>query len=132
MSKREALIDIISMAQHARPKAMGQIEFLRPQLITLSSVVVITPARNAACSIVSISTRENNSAGPLAMGPLPAGKITGELIGSFLHDDRHAPLPEAELIADSCFQQPVKSSPPAPAQIPLPFGGVAFTLRDLP
>src|SRR5580700_12283791 len=70
MSKREALIDIISIAQHARPNAIGQIEFLRPQLITLSSVVVITPARSAACSTVSLSTRENNSTGPLAIGGL--------------------------------------------------------------
>ena len=33
MSKREPIIDIISMAQHARPKLMGQMAFLRPQLI---------------------------------------------------------------------------------------------------
>src|ERR1019366_8210150 len=70
ISKREALIDIISMAQQARPNAIGQIEFLRPQLITLSSVVVITPARNAACSTVSLSTRKNSSTGPLAIGAL--------------------------------------------------------------
>src|ERR1700733_1460234 len=70
MSKREALIDIISIAQQARPNAMGQMEFLRPQLITLSRVVVITPARKAACSTVSLSTRENSSTGPLAMGTL--------------------------------------------------------------
>ena len=70
ISKREALIDIISMAQQARPNAIGQMEFLRPQLITLSRVVVITPARNAACSTVSLSTRENSSTGPLAIGAL--------------------------------------------------------------
>src|ERR1700733_604009 len=72
ISKRDALIDIISIAQHARPNAIGQMEFLRPQLITLSSVVVITPARNAACSTVSLSTRENSSTGPLAIGGLMA------------------------------------------------------------
>src|SRR5580693_10496180 len=70
ISKREALIDIISMAQQANPNAIGQMEFLRPQLITLSSVVVITPARNAACSTVSLSTREKISGGPLAIGAL--------------------------------------------------------------
>src|ERR1700735_3340744 len=70
ISKREALIDIISIAQQASPNAIGQIEFLRPQLITLSRVVVITPARNAACSTVSLSTRENSSTGPLAIGAL--------------------------------------------------------------
>src|ERR1700683_4959586 len=68
ISKRDALIDIISIAQQARPNAIGQMEFLRPQLITLSSVVVITPARNAACSTVSLSTREKSSTGPLAIG----------------------------------------------------------------
>jgi hypothetical protein len=72
ISNREALIDIISMAQQASPKAMGQIEFFRPQLMTLSSVVVITPACNAACSTVSLSTLENNSGGPLAMGAVMA------------------------------------------------------------
>ena len=34
MSKREAIIDIISMAQQARPKLIGQMEFLRAQLIS--------------------------------------------------------------------------------------------------
>src|SRR3984885_16229251 len=72
ISKRDALIDIISMAQQASPNAIGQMEFLRPQLITLSSVVVMTPARNAACSTVSLSTRENSSTGPLAIGAFMA------------------------------------------------------------
>ena len=44
MSKREALIDIISMAQQARPKLMGQMEFLRAQLTALSSVVSTMPS----------------------------------------------------------------------------------------
>src|ERR1700688_1978697 len=70
ISKRDALIDIISIAQQASPNDSGQIEFLRPQLMTLSSVVVITPALNAACSTVSLSTRENSSTGPLAIGGL--------------------------------------------------------------
>ena len=35
ISNREALIDIISMAQQARPKVIGQMEFLRAQLIGL-------------------------------------------------------------------------------------------------
>src|SRR5580704_14622825 len=44
ISKREAPIDIISMAQHARPNVMGQIELLRIQLIAESSVVRTTPS----------------------------------------------------------------------------------------
>src|SRR6266404_8232249 len=43
ISKREAPIDIISIAQQARPKAMGQMEFLRIQLTVESSVVMTMP-----------------------------------------------------------------------------------------
>src|ERR1700733_6461003 len=92
ISNRDALIDIISIAQHARPNAIGQIEFLRPQLITLSSVVVITPARNAACSTVSLSTREKSSTGPLAMGALiPSLCHADAAIGMFAIMALHAP-----------------------------------------
>ena len=48
MSKREALIDIISMAQHARPNDMGQMEFLRAQFTALSSEVRRMPSEAAA------------------------------------------------------------------------------------
>src|SRR5271165_1484684 len=44
MSKREAPIDIISIAQQARPNVMGQIEFLRTQLTTLSSEARTIPS----------------------------------------------------------------------------------------
>ena len=37
-------MDIISIAQHAKPKVIGQIEFLRIQLTTLSTVVSTTPS----------------------------------------------------------------------------------------
>src|SRR5947199_5465144 len=50
ISKREAIIDIISIAQHAKPKLIGQIEFLRPQLIALSSVVVMIDSPNGSGS----------------------------------------------------------------------------------
>ncbi len=43
-SKREAPVDIISIAQQAKPKVMGQMEVLRAQLMALSSVVVMTPS----------------------------------------------------------------------------------------
>src|SRR5436305_5631083 len=43
-SKREAPTAIISMAQHARPKVIGQIEFLRPQLMKKSRLVTIRPS----------------------------------------------------------------------------------------
>src|SRR5215469_10803307 len=68
MSKRDALMDIISIAQQASPNDIGQIEFLRPQLMTLSSVVITAPDCSSACSIVSLSMCENSSLGPLAIG----------------------------------------------------------------
>src|SRR5215813_7403589 len=44
MSKRDAPMDIISMAQQARPNVIGQMEFLRIQLTALSRVVRTTPS----------------------------------------------------------------------------------------
>src|SRR5437867_3120225 len=43
-SKREAPVAIISIAQHARPKVIGQRAELRPQLISQSILVVMKPA----------------------------------------------------------------------------------------
>src|SRR5580658_799345 len=70
MSNRDALIDIISIAQHAKPKDIGQIEFLRAQLTALSKVVKTRPSEAAAAApaAVSLSRRSNNSTGPLAKG----------------------------------------------------------------
>jgi len=50
MSKREPIIDIISMAQQARPKLIGQMAFLRPQLTTLPSVVITKDSLNSSAS----------------------------------------------------------------------------------
>src|SRR5258708_40057992 len=44
MSKRDAPIDIISIAQQAKPNVMGQIEFFRIQFTTLATVVSTTPS----------------------------------------------------------------------------------------
>src|SRR5208337_3425595 len=44
ISKRDAPIDIISIAQQAKPKVMGQIEPLRIQFTAESSVVRTTPS----------------------------------------------------------------------------------------
>src|ERR1039457_7547353 len=70
MSNRDALIDIISIAQHARPNDMGQIEFLRAQFTALSKVVNTKPSEAAAAALatVSLSRRSNSSTGPLAKG----------------------------------------------------------------
>src|SRR5271165_3772812 len=44
MSKRDAPMDIISMAQQARPKVIGQIEFLRTQFTTASIEAITMPS----------------------------------------------------------------------------------------
>src|SRR5215831_6202187 len=61
ISKREADIDIISIAQQAKPNDIGQIEFLRPQLIALSSVVVRMPSESSPCSKPALSIRAKRS-----------------------------------------------------------------------
>src|SRR3954464_9378231 len=43
-SKRDAPTAIISIAQHARPNVIGQMEFLRAQLIAKSRLVTMRPS----------------------------------------------------------------------------------------
>src|ERR1700676_4479054 len=57
MSKREAPMDLISIAQHAKPKVIGQMEFLRIQLTPLSTVVRGTPSGGGFPEITSLTTR---------------------------------------------------------------------------
>src|ERR1035441_6220450 len=51
ISNRDALIDIISMAQQASPKVMGQMEFLRAQFTAWSSFVSTMPSAAAAAAL---------------------------------------------------------------------------------
>src|SRR5665213_3657278 len=62
ISKREPIIDIISIAQQARPKLMGQMAFLRPQLTTLPRVVITIDSPNSSTS-GSWSMRAKSSGG---------------------------------------------------------------------
>jgi hypothetical protein len=64
MSKRDAPVAIISIAQHANPKVIGHNADLRAQLKTKSAVVVIIPLDDSTISslsfaIVSFSTISN-------------------------------------------------------------------------
>src|SRR5438552_11800394 len=68
ISKREADIDIISIAQQAKPKDIGQMEFFLAQLIAFPSVVVTIPSESKLSSNPASSMRANKSAGPLARG----------------------------------------------------------------
>src|SRR5215468_2763686 len=54
MSNREALIDIISIAQQARPKVIGQMEFLRAQFTAASRVVITMPSCAAAAALLTV------------------------------------------------------------------------------
>src|SRR5450755_3881583 len=74
ISKRDAPIDIISIAQQARPNVMGQIEFLRTQFTTLSSDARMTPscccspkvARNTCARSSSEPARLPNRSAPVS------------------------------------------------------------------
>src|ERR1051326_7378509 len=54
ISKRDALIDIISMAQQASPKVIGQMEFLRAQFPALWRVVKIIPSEDEAAALATV------------------------------------------------------------------------------
>ena len=64
MSYRDPIMDIISIAQQASPNDIGQIEFLRAQLMALSRVVVTMLPEGSPAS--SSSMRANNSGGKLS------------------------------------------------------------------
>src|ERR1700732_2367084 len=66
-SKREADMDIISMAQQARPKLSGQMELLRAQFTALSSVVKMMP---------SSCRRSPKSSGLVSVACLPRDTLT--------------------------------------------------------
>jgi hypothetical protein len=56
MSNRDAPMDIISMAQQAKPNVKGQIEFLRIQLTAESRVVKTTPSGAGLPKVSSFTT----------------------------------------------------------------------------
>src|SRR5208283_270778 len=56
MSNRDAPIDIISMAQQARPNVIGQMEPLRIQFTAESSVVSTTPSGVGLPKVRSLTT----------------------------------------------------------------------------
>src|SRR5438105_228313 len=71
ISKREAPMAIISMAQQARPNVMGQMELLRTQFTALSNVVRMRPSggsspkvtvrmRLASCSLPTVFSKRSS------------------------------------------------------------------------
>src|SRR5438093_9390455 len=69
MSDREQLIDIISIAQHARPKVTGQIDDRRAHCTIFSTVVVRTGISDSG-PIEQPQPRAHESASP-EKGPYP-------------------------------------------------------------
>jgi hypothetical protein len=55
MSYRDPPIDIISIAQHARPNVIGQMEFFRTQLIAASIEARTIPSGAASPQLTSCS-----------------------------------------------------------------------------
>src|SRR5438105_3487958 len=71
ISKREAPMAIISMAQQAKPNVIGQMELLRTQFTALSSVVRMRPSggsspkvtvrmRLASCSLPTVFSKRSS------------------------------------------------------------------------
>src|SRR5690348_16713693 len=90
ISKREADIDIISMAQQASPNDIGQMEFFRAQLIALPREVVRMSWESRLSSKPALSMRAKRSSmsscshesGPHANDP-PALRSISEAMESF-------------------------------------------------
>src|SRR5256885_3592605 len=57
MSKRDAPVAIISIAQQASPKVIGQSADLRAQLKTKSTVVVMMPLEDSITSSLSLAIK---------------------------------------------------------------------------
>src|SRR4051812_41960084 len=68
MSKRDAPMAIISIAQQARPKVMGQMEFFRTQFTALSSVVSTTPSWSESPPNVARTTWRTSCGSPTVFG----------------------------------------------------------------
>src|SRR6266571_3348611 len=77
-SKRAAAMDIISMAQQARPKPRGQMELLRAQFTALSSVVKMMP---------SSSRSFPKSSGLVSVTCLPRDTLICSSSKSFSHSE---------------------------------------------
>jgi hypothetical protein len=64
MSKRDANVAIISIAQHASPNVTGQIDDFRAQLKTFSVVVVRIQPPGMCCTVSAIAARLSDTASP--------------------------------------------------------------------
>src|SRR5215467_8493436 len=90
MSKREAPVAIISIAQQAKPNVIGQRADLRAQLNTKSTVVVMIFFSNRS----SIHAGINNSA--LLLGPVQCAFLNDPNVSYDQNTKKHEHLGESE------------------------------------
>src|SRR5258705_9823869 len=97
MSKRDAPVAIISIAQQARPNVMGQSADLRDQLKTKSTVVVMMPLDDSTISSLSFaicqsSTRSAIRNSQFFLRPLERAFAPGVVITHYQDPDEHEHL----------------------------------------
>src|SRR5580700_8514347 len=78
-SKREAAMDIISMAQQAKPNPSGQIELLRAQFTALSSCVKMIPSSCNSLPKSSGFSKVTFLPTDVLMGPRPSNSFSHTL-----------------------------------------------------
>src|SRR3954468_11330133 len=106
MSKREAPVAIISMAQQARPNVIGHMLDSRAQLTACSSVVVMTA-----------SSLKNPSSQPMLYAPAPPGGVScGQR--SFGPEARQGARPAPATAGSGGRALPLGSGAAAPAAAP--------------
>src|SRR5215510_13965669 len=102
MSKRDAPVAIISMAQQARPKVIGHKADLRAQLKTQSIDVVMIPLDDSTTSVVcfAIQPRIGFVSGPLESA-LPPCVIVADHQDSYEHQHL-GETKQREPVVDDC------------------------------
>jgi hypothetical protein len=80
MSKRDAPVAIISIAQQARPNVMGQSADLRDQLKTKSTVVVMMPLDDSTISSLSFAIESFPVNSQFSLRPLERAFAPGVVI----------------------------------------------------
>ena len=85
-STRAATIDIISMAQQARPNVAGNMALPRAQLTALSSVVVRTESSDVLLERLALEVAAQHVAGAqLAHAEVVLGGLVERLAADYLH-----------------------------------------------
>ncbi len=98
MSKRDAPVAIISIAQQASPNVMGHSADFRAQLKTKSTVVVMTPLEDSTVSCLSFAIESPKLLCPFQRALAPGVVITDY---EYADEDNHLDKPEQrEFVVD--------------------------------